>query len=386
MKWDKYISVIGFLGVIFFVAYLQLSRKNLEGKKIKETQGFPTFENFYPGTSEPDYLSIKSNFRKLVWYKDEVDTLYKKRFTLESDFFDAYRYFESNLFAINPIPNKVLEGDDDYLFLGDDFSMAFSESKGYDLFRGGHFKLMDKQVFSKQRWLKERGIAYYIAIAPNKLTIYDEKIPIRKGTDTTKRVQTVNYFNSKGFSIIDLSDTLIKQKEKGLYFKTDTHWNELGAYYAYCQLLTAIKKDFPQVRMLSEADFTVEPLKYTRRDLARMLRTQRREEAPVLHIKSPKGKKVASELCIPDFYNQDPLRYEYRYKSNVNNLKILVLGDSFGTWWQKFLKESFGEVVIIRQNRFEARIIEQEQPDIVVNEYVERGIEELMVRPVEPIE
>ena len=54
--------------------------------------------------------------------------------------------------------------------------------------------------------------------------------------------------------------------------------------------------------------------------------------------------------------------------------------------WQKFLKESFGEVVIIRQNRFEARIIEQEQPDIVVNEYVERGIEELMVRPVEPIE
>ena len=81
MKWDMYISVIGFLGVIFFVAYLQLSRKNLEGKKIKETQGFPTFENFYPGTSEPDYLSIKSNFRKLVWYKDEVDTLYKKRFT-----------------------------------------------------------------------------------------------------------------------------------------------------------------------------------------------------------------------------------------------------------------------------------------------------------------
>ena len=386
MKWDQYITVFVFVGVIASIGYLNLMQKDINYRDTKPYIAIRKGKFEVPDSMQPPYSKFRLIFEDLKLSRDLTNEMYENHFSLESDFFGIFQYFESNLYATNPIPNKVIEGDDGYLFLGDRFSNAFSESKGFDNFKRGHLKLIKNQFCSKDWWLATKNISYYVAVAPNKLTIYDSKISIRKSTNKTKRQQTVDFFNDLDAPIIDLTESILPKKEEELYYKNDSHWNELGAYYAYVQLMNVIQEDYPEIKILSPSEFNIEEKNETPHDLTRMLQTQRTEVSPKLVLIDPKGTQVESQLCIPDYYMQGVNAYESRFKSDVNSLKVLLLGDSFGMHWRNFLKESFGEVIFVRHNRFDPDLILSVQPDIVINEFVERNIEGLMIRPSRPLE
>src|SRR6185312_9897473 len=110
-----------------------------------------------------------------------------------------------------------------------------------------------KKVKKNKLYLDSLNIKYYIVVPPNAQTIYSEYLPnniIRVGDSS--RLDVAKYILKKelNFSIIDLRQTLLSKKAIGLlYYKTDTHWNALGASIAYSTIMERIKNDIPDLEI-----------------------------------------------------------------------------------------------------------------------------------------
>lgn len=87
----------------------------------------------------------------------------------------------------------------------------------------------------------ERGIELIVVIAPNKNTIYPERVPgqIPVLGGESRLDQVTAYLRAHGNEqLVDLRPTLLAAKqERQIYYATDTHWNDYGAYIAYVALL-----------------------------------------------------------------------------------------------------------------------------------------------------
>ena len=95
-------------------------------------------------------------------------------------------------------------------------------------------------------YLNSKNIEFFLVIAPNKNSIYEEKLPYSLSKQQTKIDQLKAHLKSKlNFDLIDLRPTLITHKAKGLLFlKTDTHWNEYGAFLGYQKTMEEINMHF----------------------------------------------------------------------------------------------------------------------------------------------
>lgn len=87
----------------------------------------------------------------------------------------------------------------------------------------------------------KRGIDYVIAVVPNKEGLYSEYMPLRmqksRVSDESRTDRAIAYAQKHtNVAIINWRDALSKAKTEiphALYYKKDTHWNNLGAYVAY---------------------------------------------------------------------------------------------------------------------------------------------------------
>ena len=51
--------------------------------------------------------------------------------------------------------------------------------------------------------------------------------------------------------------TAKKEMKYPLYYKTDTHWNNLGAFLVYSEIMKEVKARYPEVKVLTLADFSL---------------------------------------------------------------------------------------------------------------------------------
>ncbi len=58
-------------------------------------------------------------------------------------------------------------------------------------------------------------------------------------SDQKKAIDYMHSLMSPNVSKIDVYSTLLSHKDEYIYFRTDHHWTALGAYYAYCDLMSA---------------------------------------------------------------------------------------------------------------------------------------------------
>ena len=96
------------------------------------------------------------------------------------------------------------------------------------------------------------NINYIISIYPNKHTIYSELLPnyLTSGIlDTCSfydQFKTAMAYNSLPF--LDLRDSINSQKNvMTLYRRTDTHYNQMGAYFAYRSMMYQLYKETKEI-------------------------------------------------------------------------------------------------------------------------------------------
>ncbi|MDQ7073508.1 MAG: hypothetical protein Q9N32_08785 [Gammaproteobacteria bacterium] len=148
-------------------------------------------------------------------------------------------------------------GQDGWLFLGSirpgpqKHKDPMGDAMNINLFTEDQLEEFAHSIMTIKNWLNSRGIEYVYVIAPNKHTIYFEKLPkyITKKNDKSATDQLVTYLKEHtDVHVVDLRQALFDEKLRHpVYFlKTDSHWNQYGANRAQFEIMKEIQTFFPE--------------------------------------------------------------------------------------------------------------------------------------------
>jgi hypothetical protein len=235
-------------------------------------------------------------------------------------------------------------------------------------------------MYRKNR-LEQMGIAYYILVAPNKQTIYPEFIPDKytRVNPQTRWQQTKTYLNQQGHDfIIDPTDELLRQKTNyPSYYKTDLHWNNMGAYYASQMLLAEMQKKFPLVKTHALNEYTIQPTPFTKGDMARMINAAYIQDVQY-EFTSPQLNNIVYTTAplYPSYVSTQPIILTLTADSTKPH--VLMFRDSFGNGMIQFISQESSKAVYVWTHVFDWAIIEQEKPDVVIHEISEKLIHKFL--------
>jgi hypothetical protein len=272
----------------------------------------------------------------------------------------------------------VIQLEDGWLFCGDTYSDNLSESLHYVNFNPLQIDTLKQDLKEKKEWSRQNNIDYYLAIAPNKESVYSDLIPLKKLEKQSKMEQLEQICSDNEIGYINLGKNFPQKSSQILYHKTDTHWNEYGGYFGYTSILESLnlnsKTNFSPI---SSTNYEIINSDEIIGDLNEIRGREKNE--PLVAMKAKNYKELATsapkKLSVPEGYPNNPISYERRYTSHKKPLKIIVFCDSFGGYFVKFLKEHFNETVFIWSHEFNKELILKEKPDIIIQEFVERHVD-----------
>lgn len=297
----------------------------------------------------------------------------------------AALYFDRHI-AGKPVIESVLLGEHGWLYYGT--RQILKKYMGADRLSSDQIENIARTVIEQYRFCQAHGIRYMLVVPPDKNTIYPEHLPewIRGSRVATPLTQFMDYMRfQKNISMIDMRDNLVQVKSnKLLYWKTDTHWTQWGAFFGYRQIADQLSKWFPAKPSMEITDFKIKIGTRKGGDLAAMIgkRQKIREGYPVF---TPKNGWQAKRLTPESFYLA---KYSLRGKkdnrliimeSSNNQLpKAVVFRDSFAENLTSFLAEHFQRVVFhwhfLHSYHFDETLILREKPDVVIFEVAERSL------------
>lgn len=323
----------------------------------------------------------------LEWNWDSVQK-YPKSFEEYSN--DQFG-FRQELVQLNNRLHRVLYSSTKDVVFGKDGWLYAKKNRDFRnaiRFSGEHLENWRHNLEAKYDWLQSRGIDYLFVVAPDKHTIYPEYLPssysqIRQESSTTQFVAYMQA-NSK-VPILDLRPLLLEKKVIGrLYYKTDTHWNFLGASIAQNEIMKTVKNRFPEVsyKFYTSSDFIWKDTNGG--DLARMLSLQ--DELP--ELKAWPAEDFDSCVRKWHYFGEPPPKKSFRdafyticNKGNKKN--ALIIGDSFFEKMQGFLAQYFKVATkappLIRADEYFLsfqNLVQTKNYDIVIEEQVERALSE----------
>lgn len=234
-----------------------------------------------------------------------------------------------------------------------------------------------------QSWCDRNNIKFYFVIAPDKNKVYGEnyKYVNKVRSDNESRPNQLIEFLNKNSNVncIYLAEAIKAQKKEGvyLYYKNDTHWCHLGAYYGYAEIMRHINKQ-DSVSVVSTDNFT--EYACVDGDLNRMCEGLQIE--PELRYLLPNFDHIPVE--VEDINHSFSSVRPYpegikRWKSSGGTKRCVVMGDSFSPFLMRYFGRSFGEAYNIfnSKNLFEKDLqeyIEGLKPDYFILEIVERHL------------
>ena len=302
------------------------------------------------------------NLKNIKGSIHEIDKHYNNQFGFKSEMVNGFVGFKNDILKETPLPNRVLKGSEDWYFLGNKENNLLNDNFGNYKFSEDQLLQIKNKIQTIKNELALKGVEFYIVVPPNKHRVYTEKLPYRLQQGKT-RLQVLNTYLKKeiGFEIIDLRDTLLDNKEKQLlYYKTNTHWNDIGAFIGYQKTINFIDPNIPKVDF---SDYNIDYNSPIIGDITNMINLNSNENAVKLTKKSnSEVKQIKSE-------------YKFMRYMNYSKDKIMVMyRDSFSDAWIPFFNESFRETIYLRGYHINHGFIDHKKPDIVIFEIIERNL------------
>jgi alginate O-acetyltransferase complex protein AlgJ len=280
------------------------------------------------------------------------------------------------------VNNRIIVGKQGWLFYSKD--EKFLADRGLDPFSESDLDAWEDLLEKRQKWFAERGIPFLVVIPPDKQTIYPEYLPDEfRGFPTPSRLdQLIGRLKERGspVEIVDLRPALLAAKRRGqVYFKTDSHWNDDGAYAAYVALLEAMGKVLPRFKLTPQplSNFAVETVTKTG-DLAQQLDLyfEYHEETKELIRWDFVGRPDAFERLIQIPSTEGP---------DGSAPRLLTYNDSFTGPLVQFLSGNFSHARYFWNpitEIIDPAPVKEAKPDVVMDEFVERKLHDAI--PVDP--
>lgn len=319
-------------------------------------------------------------------YIKAYDDYYTDNFSLRNNFIKLLNQLQFSLFKVSSVPDRVLVGKDGWFYEPN----CARNYKGANLFTDSELVVIKNDLINRAKWAAKRGIKYYLALVPNKMNVYPEHLPnhIIKVSDETRYDQIVKLNNGSTINIIDIRKNILphKSSEYDLYQHTDDHWNDLGAYYGYEEIMKRLNKDFPELKPMPLSDFKIGSMERYG-NMASMINVEK--DYPEKFITLTSKRQVYGHWGNKKGYKHPPRISDEEYEfvtlnENGKNLTCLVIRDSFTLLMMKWLQEHFKKCVFIHDEwmyRMREDIILKEKPDLVLNIVLETEVHKLLEFP-----
>ena len=370
-------KTIQVLILILFVGILFSPLLNSQLKIIDEVEG-----------SENRQKASKPNFdiKKLDKYTKDYDNYYTDNFNLRSNLISLTNQLDFSLFNISPAPHTVTVGKEGWFYA----AKSAANYKGGNLFSKLELHEFKQELEGRTKWAKENNIDYYVVLIPNKMNVYPEYRPnnILKKSEITRYDQIINLDSFPGINIIDIRKNILAHKTDGpyLYQHTDDHWNQLGAFYGYQEIMKRLTIKHPSLRPFSLNNYNVS-VENTFGNMTSIIGVENEYPEHFIKVTSrtplnahdgiKKGYQPGARINIDEFEI---------VKENNNGAKLncLVIRDSFTWFLIPLLSEHFKKSVYIHDEwkyRMRSDIIEKEKPDIILNIILETEIKKVIEYP-----
>ena len=285
------------------------------------------------------------------------------------------------------ISHDVYVGGDGWLFYTD----SISDYLGDNLYSDAMLRRIAKQTQDRADWCEENGMTFYFMIAPNKNTVYPDKMMRSMKEGEQKRIDQVYDYLRANTTVrcIDVRDALAAERatnpDVDLYYPLDTHWNNHGAFTAYQAMMDVIQKDFPTARKYSREEYRIDYFDAHFMDCAYYLGyyDTLTNEGPVYtkldgktghvtwHDRSGEFGQFVHAYMDEDGYQESCYNMGYANDHIPDAPSLYIVRDSFFMALSTFLRDSFSEVTSTWTTDFPNGDILKKDPDIVIFEVIE---------------
>lgn len=291
---------------------------------------------------------------------------------------------------------SVIVGEDGWLFYQDDGSergrATMKDFRGRQRVAPDQLALIRGNLESIDRAFRRCGVRFVVWLIPNKQTIYGEHLTGFAEARGRRRLdQLVAALGEmRGLHWDDARPALLAAKGRfdgrDLYFRTDTHWNGLGAFIAYESLISGLAPalNLPRLENADPARYEIRMSPYPDGDLsANMLNARWRFKDSRVEL-VPRFTRSAAEVP-PDKAAASAGVSIPKLKSVWTNpaaaRTMVMYGDSFAPAAIPYLREHFGRGYFILDNVVDGEAIGKLQPDVVILQVAERLLASLAVKP-----
>ncbi len=283
-------------------------------------------------------------------------------------FIDAYAVFNMELF--HSIDNsEVIIGRDNWLFYTGNESMI--DTLGVRPFTPDQLDMiLDRLLAVREKYVKDKD-NFVFFIAPNKELVYRRYMPdyYAPVTDTSKARELVNYIraNSDIKVVYPLEELYAAGQDNLLYYKTDTHWNNLGGFMGVQELITALGGEATDYRTLDVA-FTLG----TRGDLGDLGHT------PMRYLEEYEAEidgyleDVDGDLLENNENGSGVIRASADGAPDSRN--VLMVRDSFALAMAPVIMRYFENTMFVEWQKIPDTDLGQDKNDVFIYEVVERNL------------
>lgn len=291
---------------------------------------------------------FKLDVRSIQQYSQAFERFYNDHFGFRDALIRWYNIIQVRWLGVTD-SKWVLVGADGWLFQGGDTNVR--EMRNAWPFGPGELAHWGTVLTRKQEWLNRRNIAYLFVITSNKHNIYPEYLPQSiKQVATQSRVdQLIEYLRAHTqVPVLDLRGALLAAKQRlRTHHKTDTHWNDYGAYVGYETVMSALAKRFPQLRTLELGPNDFTPRVGPGGDLAQALNMHDSLSEVILAPSRPV--RVCARDITLDATADDRIRNQQAFATACDeaNHRLLMFRDSYSLAMMPYLSESFRYVYYV---------------------------------------
>lgn len=295
--------------------------------------------------------------------------------------------------------SKGLIGKNEWIFLGNDYSRVIDKhcQENFPL-DNYEFQSSINKIDLLKNTTEGLGGTYVLFIAPDKHNIYCDELPQWLGATcknseiyTRKLIHKIE--DETSVDVVYPALELKSQISKGqLFYKSDTHWTLLGGKVGFVALMRNMERlglirDFQEIPLMDLKQIRNEKLG----DLAHILALPsgykiskdfdylfQRPDQLLVRWKEVNKKEELKPFTVSS--GSAPSKF-YAYMKNESAMyrtKLLVLCDSFNNAMSPYFNLYFSDVMYVsRRSSMDEKIraIQKFKPTIVINEIVERDLD-----------
>jgi hypothetical protein len=170
------------------------------------------------------------------------------------------------------------------------------------------------------------------------------------------------------------------RKLRDVYYKNDTHWNPVGAWFGYCSLMDTLRRVEPGISPAAPfASFHIVDEINEQADLAQLMGLNDvfvRHSPLMISNDSLKARDGdPGSYAGSGFFKYPPV---IKVVPGSKAPRILVFRDSFTVYMIPTLSEHFSRSTYVWTPIFIPEVVLEEKPDIVVHEVMELYVSDLL--------